>query len=212
MDTIYKGAMRVVAYLESCSTTPSGRNYPPRTCIGDLESAVLETMLKFRYFGRLWVIQELILARSVVFVFGGVECHAQASTISKSDWTGTPAPWLMHLAARSFGADEGLTDVLHLTSKSTCADRRDLCFGTLGLVQQDVVQGLQPDYTLSALHLFVGLASHCLINEDRQLDVIRGPPHLCLLSGLMVVSSLSGCLAQHIGHRLKLWPGPCRFS
>jgi len=171
MATIFKSAMRVIAYLESRVKPGSDRNFPSRTFIGDLKKNTVEGMLKRRYFSRLWVVQELILARSVVFIFGGFECHAQASMMPTLPWPRTPTPWLQHLGAQSFAVEEDLVDVLHLTRTSACADIRDLCFGTLGLAQQEVLRGLQPDYRLSALQLFVGVATHCIINEDRQSDV-----------------------------------------
>ncbi|KAK0651097.1 heterokaryon incompatibility protein-domain-containing protein [Cercophora newfieldiana] len=173
MDAIYKRAMRVIAYLGSPAATSGDRSFPPRVSIDELEMRTLENMLELRYFGRLWVIQELILARSAVFVFDGFECHAQPSTMpTQISWKNTPAPWLKYLGARSFPQDVGITDALRLTSKSTCADLRDMCFGALGLVQQPPARGLEADYTLSALRLFVGLASHCLINEERLADVL----------------------------------------
>jgi len=70
--------MRVVAYL---GTSTSKGNYPTRRNMQVLRRDTLDDMLELRYFTRLWVIQELILARGVLFVYGGFECHAEQSTL-----------------------------------------------------------------------------------------------------------------------------------
>ncbi|KAK4455325.1 heterokaryon incompatibility protein-domain-containing protein [Podospora aff. communis PSN243] len=129
MDAIYKRAMRDIAFLEDL---PGKQRFPPRRTTADLEVSITNNMTKLRYFTRLWVIQELILARSVVFVYRGLEIHhdaAQGSKANRIQWFGTPAPWLRHLATQGFNEDEGLTGALHLTHASKSADIRDRIFG-----------------------------------------------------------------------------------
>jgi len=169
MDVIFRGAMRVVAYL---GTSTSKGNYPTRRNMQVLRRDTLDDMLELGYFTRLWVIQELILVRGVLFVYGGFECHAEQSTLPEIKWLQTRAPWLGYLSAGSFPPEHGLTGALRLTNRSKSTDVRDRLFRTMGLVRRGISRSLRPDYSISAIRLFVGVATHCLTNEYNQPDVL----------------------------------------
>ena len=144
-----------------------------RGSLANLRVASLEQILRYRYFQRLWVVQELILARSAVFIFKGLECHADALTISRLSWPESRlfVPWLMHLGQQHFPRTEGTVSVLRLTGGTKSADIRDRLFGVLGLVRCGA-RSLTPDHTISLRHLTVGLFTHCIINELSRVEVL----------------------------------------
>lgn len=163
MGGIYMGAMRVVVYLGG----PRGSQaYPPRRDLTSLSKEGLERMLSHRYFTRLWVIQELVLAWQVVFNFDGVEWRADGRGIGKIGLSG----WLGRAA--SGGVSEGLLGAMRVTGSSQAADVRDKVFGILGLVGQGEAYGLFPDYGLSATRVFVGLFAHLVVNLGKVADVL----------------------------------------
>jgi hypothetical protein len=65
-------------------------------------------------------------------------------------------------------------ETLRITWAANASDARDKIFGVLGLIQKDT--GLMPNYSLSALHIFVGVVGHILPN-------LKIPDILTLASG-----------------------------
>jgi len=178
MASVYKQCLRVLVYLgEQATVSPhrSGRRFPKRQPISNLanDRDTLVQMLQSRYFSRLWVIQELILARHVVFVYRGFEYHAEAASASRVPFQISSAPWLSRLGQQSILSNDGLMGAITLTGRAKCADIRDKVFGILGLVQGDNAHLLIPDYTLSALHVFVGLFSHCVVASGQVRRVLH---------------------------------------
>ncbi|KAK1752519.1 heterokaryon incompatibility protein-domain-containing protein [Echria macrotheca] len=170
MGSIYKRCLRVLVYLgEKAAEAPRNRRrrFPKRAPISALvnDRRTLFKMLRSRYFSRLWVIQELVLARHVVFVHEGCEYHAEALSTAQIPFEKTSSPWLSYMARQSILAKDGFVGAITLTGHAACADARDKVFGILGLVEGDQAELFRPDYTLSALHVFVGLFSHCVINS-----------------------------------------------
>ncbi|KAK1751544.1 heterokaryon incompatibility protein-domain-containing protein [Echria macrotheca] len=167
MRRIFGDAMRVMVYLDSQNDAAAPRRkFPMRRSLAQPRVDRLEQILRYRYFQRLWVVQELILAPSAVFIFKGLECHADALTISRLSLAETPlfVPWLMHLGQKYFPYTERTVSVLRLTGSTKSTDKRDKLFGILGLVRSGA-RPLTPDHTISLRHLTVGLFTHCIINE-----------------------------------------------
>jgi len=169
MTSIYKQCFRVLAFLgESATQGPQQqgrRMFPKRRPISDLTADVRSQrqMLESNYFTRLWVIQELVLARHVVFVHQGVEYHAEATSAAQVPFDTSAAPWLAWLGRQSIASENDLLGAMALTGHANCADIRDKLFGILGLVHGNQAQLMKPDYTLSSLQVFVGFFSHCVV-------------------------------------------------
>ena len=134
----------------------------------------LESILKRRYFTRIWVVQELILSRQVMIRIGDTEYwvdHQTSRDIVKVDhewnWTRTAAPWFQYASQRSLGAEHqlNLLDVIRMTWGCQSADPRDRVFGILGFAQVgDAMPELHPNYSISTQHVFIGVFAYCLIN------------------------------------------------
>ncbi|RYP49451.1 hypothetical protein DL768_004861 [Monosporascus sp. mg162] len=80
-------------------------------------------------------------------------------------WNSTAAPWVQYTAQRAFPATD-VFEVIRLTSTSRASDPRDKVFGVLGLIQDEMQKlALQPNYSLSAQHVFIGIFAHCIISQ-----------------------------------------------
>ncbi|KAF4785083.1 hypothetical protein HER10_EVM0002441 [Colletotrichum scovillei] len=140
----------------------------------------IRVLLQRRYFRRVWIIQELVLAPRVLIPIGNViftADHTTARKLTKSEndstnkskisWKKTEAPWLEHIAQ---GRIDGLSlwDMVALTSKSHASDFRDKLYGILGLLSFGSNNNLlQPNYAISARQMVIGFVAHCIINEGK---------------------------------------------
>ncbi|KAH8586865.1 heterokaryon incompatibility protein-domain-containing protein, partial [Bisporella sp. PMI_857] len=72
MGAIYQGCLRVVIYLGRSleqavlSNEPRRQVYRPRYGLHEIGNDLLQELLQLRYFSRVWVIQELLLAPSAI--------------------------------------------------------------------------------------------------------------------------------------------------
>ena len=130
------------------------------------------------WFRRLWVVQEVALARNSMLVWGGEtialdlvlriisvvsECQASITSeglrplksLSRIDSirTNTWAPQLKK------GRKLSILDLLHQTEPFECTDPRDKIYALLGLVS---TPGFTADYTLSVEQVFVGFSTWAL--------------------------------------------------
>lgn len=141
MIDIYQEAQRVVVYLGSDSIDPTRpHKYPLRRKFehsimqfndsdhlakdGKLD---LHKLLTKRYFSRLWVIQELVVSRQVIFQVGDTEFWADGTAVrrlKRHDWDSTSTPWLKHMAQGTMpGID--IYDAMGATWSSKASDPRD---------------------------------------------------------------------------------------
>jgi hypothetical protein len=189
MGRIYSECAQVVLWLGSDLVLQDPGNHRRRYRLSELGVSVspqfpkqetqvspqrklnIAELLERRYFSRIWVIQELILAPRILIPIGDLNFWADGATLVNRkgavdmSWEGTKAPWFQHLAkgALPTGNFFELTD---LTSKSQATDGRDRLFGVLGLYPKKRGEIMpQPDYSLSCQHVFVGFFAHCIIKE-----------------------------------------------
>ncbi|KAJ4178257.1 hypothetical protein NW767_014900 [Fusarium falciforme] len=184
MVDIYQEAQRVLVYLGSGSIDLTGpHKYPLRR---RLEHSVMQSndcdqitregrvnlneLLSKRYFSRLWVIQELVVSRQVVFQVGDTEFWADGATVPQlkgHDWENTSAPWFVHMAqGTSPGSD--IYDVMRATWSSKASDPRDKIFGVLALLDDHRERELfRPDYSLSFFHMYLGALAYSLLGLKR---------------------------------------------
>lgn len=170
MGDIYRNCMRVVVYLpveNPRSVRPPGIAKANRRRTR-LTHEVLLDLLRTRYFTRVWIIQELVLAPMVVFHLKDEDVYF-SSLDSNIDWSLARAPWVAHIAnAKTFGKLR-LVDVLARTWNSEAADTRDKIFGVLGLLRSDIIshRKFEPDYSLSARDVFVGAVAYMILVEKQ---------------------------------------------
>lgn len=153
-----------------------GRNDEPDYEPSDYEAALsngVDTLIMDPYFRRLWIVQELILARTITILCGSL--HAPWANIET--WADIP------VAAElpgSFGGRsdiniqrnemlreavryrrdgswrrQRLSDFIHYFCQQQCKDPRDKVYGLLGLLSDEERMSIEPDYDRSLKQLFV---------------------------------------------------------
>jgi hypothetical protein len=145
-------------------------------------------LFKRPYWGRLWIIQEVLLAQNPVVCCGAASCSwgfiqlilliIDARATTKLSATAReallyPSTDLARTLARLYdqrfeGRKMSLIDCLALGRQRKATDPRDHVYGMLNLVEAaDIV----PDYTISADTLYQAVARR-IIEQDKDLDVL----------------------------------------
>ena len=145
-------------------------------------------LFKRPYWGRLWIIQEVLLARNPVVCCGAASCSwdfiqlillmlNERATVRLSATAREallyPSTDLARTLARLYdqrfeGRKMSLIDCLALGRQRKATDPRDRIYGMLNLVEAaDIV----PDYTISADTLYRAVARR-IIEQDKNLDVL----------------------------------------
>ncbi|KAM7216780.1 heterokaryon incompatibility HET-6 protein [Rhypophila decipiens] len=173
MGSIYQHCLRVVVYLGPdiafmFAESPK-RRHPDRRGLHEFDRAMNDTLategvttlrklLTRRYFSRVWVIQELVLARSAVISVGHTQFWASnltpKSLVSSSapnstafDWNSTAAPWMHFLGQSSVYWDSWSLRRTHPVLQYLSSSN-----------------SLVPSYQISTQHVFIGFFAHILLN------------------------------------------------
>lgn len=183
MSQIYSQCNQVLLWLGADLVYPTPGTYPSRFPLQntslDTEISVagkpttLENILKRRYFSRVWVVQELLLAPRVIMPVGNTIFFAHPRTepgfTESSDHGSSKAssqiPWMKHIT-RGRVETRGLYQVVGLLGTSQASDARDKVFGVLGLLpSHSDLTTLRPDYSLSQNGVFTGFVAHSIFVE-----------------------------------------------
>lgn len=184
MGEIYSQCWRVVIWLgyDMVTHTPKGprRRYPLEEIQSNIpEVGYLEKLIYRRYFRRVWIIQELVMAPSSFLPLQDMEFMIRALTpksflkiLNPSTWDSLQRPWLQHLHSMSeFPADDFFEVFKHTWSSNMQAtDPRDKIFGIFGLVNQwprQFSHRLVPDYLLSYHSVIIVISAYILLNLNR---------------------------------------------
>lgn len=183
MGQIYSQCNQVFLWLGADLVRPTPGTYPSRlplqnTSLGTEISVFgkptsLANILNRRYFSRVWVVQELILAPRVIMPVGNTTFFAHPRTerglpVSRdndSSRASSQIPWMEHITRGRVEA-RGLYEVASLLGTSQSSDARDRVFGVLGLLSSlSGLTALRPDYSLSQKSVFTGFAAHSIFVE-----------------------------------------------
>ncbi|KAI0193862.1 heterokaryon incompatibility protein-domain-containing protein [Astrocystis sublimbata] len=152
--------------------------------IVDAQESIKE-FFRLRYFTRVWVIQEIAMAREVSIVCGDTSIDLHSLNIQLiSDLIKDHIPeWLVRYGIgrpirprqledflglqflRDHQIDE-LLAILNLTSRCSASDPRDRIFAILGLVSGAKLDGLVPNYSLSLNQIHLGIAAYLLTKNN----------------------------------------------
>lgn len=140
------------------------------------------------YWGRLWIIQEAILARNPVLCCGAGSCAwdfiqllllqlnaramTQLSTAAREALL-FPSSDLPRTSARLYdqrfnGTQMSLVDCLVLGRQRQTTEARDHIYGVLSLVDNPAIE---PDYSISTNTLYRNVVEH-MIEKDQNLDIL----------------------------------------
>lgn len=164
MAQIYRQCTKVILYLGPDIVPILDDRLPRRQGLHTMDPESLKRVLMHRYFTRIWVIQELILAPRAVVRVDQTDFYVDSTTQDIfSQWEQTAAPWLQY-ATRQRLEVSGSYEALKIISRSQSTDPRDRLFGILGLLPGS--SQLRPDYSLSSQHIWIGFFAHCLFRQN----------------------------------------------
>ncbi|RSL46534.1 hypothetical protein CEP54_013795 [Fusarium duplospermum] len=180
MGRIYEQCLRTVVYLGQEVVRPKNgdnRTYPKRRNLDAVSAKAVSLLelLKMRYFKRVWVIQELVLAPAVIIPVNGVELIIGRRMANPEEvaWHESDAPWMRHICTGQ--SDPALRRMLEQTSNSQSTDLRDKVFGLLVFLPES--KRLRPNYLLSSLHIYVGTIAYMLLNEGHSDLLMEASGH-----------------------------------
>ncbi|KAK7964121.1 hypothetical protein PG988_011095 [Apiospora saccharicola] len=163
MGHIYSRCSRVVVWLGHDLVQDSPKRYRRRRPLQEIRveignQTMIEGILRRRYFSRMWVIQEMVLAPMSIFPIGQVDYVATHNTPNEllqmlgcEKWDTVKFGWLQYMHDITKFDGQNLFDVLERISVSEmrATDPRDKIFSVLGLLQSSTSVTLKPDYSLS---------------------------------------------------------------
>ncbi|KAJ4982711.1 heterokaryon incompatibility protein [Stagonosporopsis vannaccii] len=139
----------------------------------ELVRAVQE-LFQLRYFGRVWVLQEVALARSVYLHVNDDEAHLSNHSIGRlnfqcASWDiDVPGP-LKWLSATEF--DLGIVPWLQISWRSACKDPRDKIFAIRSLLDPSTRDLIPVDYSLSLEQVIANAIVAC-VRATRSIAII----------------------------------------
>ncbi|KAH6868779.1 heterokaryon incompatibility protein-domain-containing protein, partial [Alternaria rosae] len=147
MSRIYSNATSVIIWLSD-----------------DLDAGSIIVLLNNIYFTRLWIVQEILLAKSVRIYLNGKRCVAwkklqnEYSTMLKLVGLGTMPRaifGLMNYTRKRWGSKPQLawTRCISNFSANACGDARDKVYAMMGIVDEE--DRLTVDYNKSVLEVFL---------------------------------------------------------
>ncbi|KAI1651113.1 HET-domain-containing protein [Daldinia loculata] len=178
MRDIYSKASQVLVYMgptaDDSDDAMDALSMLSRAIEPDLSSSQklgLERLFKRRYFSRVWVIQEIIMARKVTLYCGDKNISWTSFSDLKVPYRYTHnVPWLLEYGQgndKRMSELDGLLQLLDATSSCQASDPRDNVFAVLGLLRNSIFEGLAPDYLLSKEEVYIGIASYLILRHSK---------------------------------------------
>ncbi|KAH7022104.1 heterokaryon incompatibility protein-domain-containing protein [Ilyonectria destructans] len=177
-----KAGDQSIAQLESFEASEAADLFPDVVSLG----TSFTSFFARPYFSRLWVVQEVLLARSLTLHCGELAVQLSRDTITRIEQKGVKVPSWIGLIARvkpgSKIPSSELISLLLATSDCCMSDLRDKIFGLLGLVEDTDVEMLNADYDLMVREVYIGVATYLLQN--------RGCHQILEIAGTEVATNL----------------------
>ncbi|KAI1172249.1 heterokaryon incompatibility protein-domain-containing protein [Nemania sp. FL0916] len=159
----------------------AGFKYSDEALPEDCDWEALRALYSLPWFTRLWVVQEIALARKAVCQIGVHSVPADTITLA--------ARWMVHRRyPKHFDYDEvegienassmykptlrSLSNQLRRMHRQRCADPRDRVYGLLGLLRPKVASAITPDYTLPLVNVYSS-ALRLAFEEDQNLNMLQ---------------------------------------
>ncbi|KZL81841.1 hypothetical protein CI238_01793 [Colletotrichum incanum] len=167
MQNIYANALRVLIYLgeDPCDPDPTPLNPWKFENHGNTLASNIDISL-CPYFTRIWVVQEIAVARSAWVLYGSrgmrwedLSYHFEGGSQELKN----THPWLTHVAGPRLRELEELPYLLSATTKCLASDPRDKVFALLGLCLGTRPAGLTADYSLDQNQIFAGITAFIFV-------------------------------------------------
>ncbi|KAG5751436.1 hypothetical protein H9Q72_001024 [Fusarium xylarioides] len=187
MGTIFSQAAEVHGYVGEDPDNVEGGEFGAITLLKDeLQSSKLASrhfkdnaeealgrLLRRPFFSRLWVVQEVLLARSITIHCGDSTTPISRDVFIKAKLHNAEVPWWLTeigwIGAQSKG---DMLELLSATALCKMSDMRDKIFGLLGLADDNEVNILKANYKLMVREVYIGTALY-LIQQRNWHNVIE---------------------------------------
>ena len=180
MHRIYRNAIAVIAWLgpdhdqHSRYSRSAGQDAccsGPSCCVRLIGPSILNSS----FFSRLWIQQEMVLARKVIFMVGRLMLSAsRVLRCMKQDLAFINQEPALQAALKSRSQKDisyKLIDAIALFSRKKCADKRDKVYGLLGIVWPH--HRIPADYTLRRIDVFRKTVDAVFSNEMLPMEEDR---------------------------------------
>lgn len=166
MPDIYSGAKNVLMYIgevSSCSPTVQ-RVSVQRLLTLDVglhaPNSFWAEMLATRYFTRLWILQEVVLARKATLMFGEQSLPWSVLREKARHWTRIILPPVFHFDYTTYSTPEQVFDLLCLAKSCDASEPLDKVFALLGLLPSRRIGNIEANYNLTPEELYTRVALH----------------------------------------------------
>jgi hypothetical protein len=187
MGTIFSQAAEVHGYVGEDPDNVEGGEFGAITLLKDeLQSSklasrhfkdnaeeVLGRLLRRPFFSRLWVVQEVLLARSIIIHCGDSTTPISRDVFIKAKLHNAEVPWwLTKIGWIGAQSKDDMLELLSATAHCKMSDMRDRIFGLLGLADGNEVNILKANYKLTVREVYIGTALY-LIQQRNWHNVIE---------------------------------------
>jgi hypothetical protein len=173
MDKIYKNASTVHICIQDpdrdysqCLRRLNGQEHCSRKSIDQTAE-----LFRRRYFQRVWVIQEVLLARSAILLVNDDSAEiTKTNTVSIQEMCKRNEIVVLALLADPEvlqAAKDGtlsITQCLNISMNSSSSDPRDKVFGVLGMLDPSVRTCIPVDYSMTLTQVYQRVATACVVD------------------------------------------------
>ncbi|KAF4952538.1 hypothetical protein FGADI_6609 [Fusarium gaditjirri] len=168
-DNVEGGEVGAITLLNEELKSP---NLASRQFKDNAEEA-LGRLLRRPFFSRLWVVQEVLLARSITIHCGDSTTPISSDVFIKAQSHRAAVPWWLTKIGWIGSQSKGdMLELLSATALCKTSDMRDKIFGLLGLAGRNEVDALNANYKLTVREVYIGTALY-LIQKRNQHNVIE---------------------------------------
>ncbi|KAI1103357.1 HET-domain-containing protein [Jackrogersella minutella] len=163
MEETYRNASTIAAWL-GVREDPQPEEKTGRDHTAKLASpAFVDELIRSPYWSRMWIVQELVLAKTIVLLYGHLRLpwkgvygvlHAW-STVGRSRWRNSATVSLVYMTVQApYTQKHGraLGELMRYLEHSEATDPRDRVFALMGLMEEEekkLLGTVFPDYTMS---------------------------------------------------------------
>lgn len=181
MEKIYRQAERVMICLPYCFHELGQilywlcRSKPLPYYLGDSISRELSNLLSYRWFSRVWVIQEFALSRNPILLLGNGVLALSPNRVERlrkiCSLFSIPVPGPFMWTPASF-QQKGLLEALRNTRNCSAVEPRDKVYGILSLMHENVRSLIAADYSKSVAQVYTQACAVSIV-QNKDLEFLK---------------------------------------
>ncbi|KAM6516186.1 hypothetical protein FALCPG4_014377 [Fusarium falciforme] len=196
MGKIFSGAQKVHIYIGNNIDDRTASNafhvlseirnlseFNTRLSVRKDREQAIKTLFAQTYFSRMWIIQEVLLAKTAELHWGTANIPWQTFNkdhlnVLRNGIDDYIPDWMrIRATAKNFRNPETLGELLFSAMGSTASNDRDKVYGIYGLLLDAEEEGLKVDYSLSVKQVFTNMAVHLITKHNAIRAVLLHANH-----------------------------------